>query len=143
MYSVRKVKTKSGSVTVQVVRYVGHRSVIVKHIGSAKDQAQEAVLRQRALDWIDEQTAQLSLFPTQKQKFLVVDKGECVGVTHHFTFRFFMSCFDEFGLSHLPRLLLDLVIMRLIVKLSHVPFSFSSESCLFFIKYSRCRDIRK
>jgi len=114
MLSVRKVNTKSGSVAVQVVQYVGHRSIIVKHIGSAKDEAEEAALRQKALEWIDEQTAQLSLFPAQKQKLLVVERGECIGVTHHFAFRFFMGCFDECGLSHLPRLLLDLGIMRLI-----------------------------
>jgi hypothetical protein len=54
MYLVRKVRTKSGSVAIQVVRYVGHRSIIAKHIGSAKDQTEEAVLRQRALEWIDE-----------------------------------------------------------------------------------------
>jgi hypothetical protein len=114
MLSVRKVNTKSGSVAVQVVRYVGHRSIIVKHIGSAKDETEEAALRQRALEWIEEQTSQLSLFPAQKQKLLVVERGECIGVTHHFAFRFFISCFDECGLSHLPRLLLDLGIMRLI-----------------------------
>lgn len=114
MYSVRKVKTKSGSVAVQVVRYEGHRSIIIKHIGSGKDQAEEAELRKRAFEWIDEQSAQLSLFPAQNQKHLVVDRGECIGVTHHFAFRFFMGCFDECGLSHLPRLLLDLAIMRLI-----------------------------
>jgi hypothetical protein len=114
MLSVRKVKTKSGSVAVQVVRYVGHRSIIAKHIGSAKDETEEAVLRQRALEWIDKQTAQLSLFPAQKQKLLVVERGECIGVIHHFAFRFFMGCFDECGLSHLPRLLLDLGIMRLV-----------------------------
>lgn len=114
MFSVRKVKTKSGSIAVQVVRYVGHRSIIAKHIGSAKNETEEIILRQRALDWIDEKTAQLSLFPTQKQKLLVVDRGECIGVTHHFAFQFFMGCLDECGLSHLPRLLLDLAIMRLI-----------------------------
>jgi transposase len=136
MYSVRKVKTKSGSVAVQVVRYVGHRSVIAKHIGSAKDQTEEAVLRKRALEWIDEQTVQLSLFPAQKQKLLVVDRGECIGVTHHFAFRFFMGCFDECGLSHLPRLLLDLGIMRLIEPAS----KFRSVELLqyyFGIKYSQ------
>ena len=80
MYSVRKVKTKSGSVAVQVVRYVGHRSLIVKHIGSGKDELEVTVLRQRAFEWIEEQTSQLSLFPSQKQKVLVVERGECVGV---------------------------------------------------------------
>ena len=67
MYSVRKVRTKSGSVAIQVVRYVGHRSIIAQHIGSGKVQTEESVLRQRALEWIDEQTVQLSLFPAQKQ----------------------------------------------------------------------------
>jgi len=114
MYSVRNVKTKSGSVAVQVVRYVGHRSIVAKHIGSGKDELEVTVLRQRAFEWIEEQTTQLSLFPSQKQKVLVVERGECIGVTHHFAFHFFMRCFDECGLSHLPRLLLDLAIMRLI-----------------------------
>lgn len=45
MYSVRKVKTKSGSVAVQVVQYVGHRSIIAKHVGSAKDETELTALR--------------------------------------------------------------------------------------------------
>jgi hypothetical protein len=114
MYSLRKVRNKSGSVAIQVVRYVEHRSIIAKHIGSAKDQTEEAVLRQCALEWIDEQTAQLSLFPAKKQTLLVVDRGDCFGVTHHFAFRFFMSCFDECCLSRLSCQLLDLGVMRLI-----------------------------
>ena len=136
MFSVRKVRTKSGSIAIQVVRYVGHRSIISKHIGSAKDQTEESVLRQRTLEWIDEQTAQLSLFPAQKQKLLVVDRGECIGVTHHFSFRFFMSCFDECGLSHLPRLLLDLAIMRLIEPASKLR-SVELLEYYFGIKYSQ------
>jgi hypothetical protein len=114
MFSVRKVKTKSGSTAVQVVRYIGHKSIVLKHIGSAKDETELAIILQRAHEWIEEESAQLSLFPSQKQKLLVVDRGECIEVTHHFAYRFFMSCFDECGLSHLPRLLLDLAIMRLI-----------------------------
>jgi transposase len=114
MYSVRKVKTKSGSIAVQVVRYVGHKSIVSKHIGSAKDDMELIVLRQKAQEWIEDATAQLSLFPVPKQKLLVVDRGECIGVTHHFAFQFFMSCFNECGLSHLPRLMLDLAVMRLI-----------------------------
>jgi hypothetical protein len=136
MLSVRKVNTKSGSVAVQVVRYVGHRSIIAKHIGSAKDGTEEAVLRQMALAWIDEHTAQLSLFPAQKQKLLVVERGECIGVTHHFAFRFFMGCFDECGLSHIPRLLLDLGIMRLIEPASKLR-SVELLQHYFGIKYSQ------
>jgi transposase len=136
MYSVRNVKTKSGSVAVQVVRYVGHLSVIAKHIGSGRDETEVTVLRQRAFEWIEEQTAQLSLFPSQKQKVLVVERGECIGVTHHFGFQFFMSCFNECGLSHLPRLLLDLAIMRLIEPASKLR-SIELLQHYFDIKYSQ------
>jgi transposase len=114
MYSVRKVKTKSGSIAVQVVQYIGHRSIIVKHIGSGKDEFELNALRHKAFTWIDKNSGQLSLFPDQRQKVLLVDRADCIGVTHHFAFRFFMGCIDECALSHLPRLLLDLVIMRLI-----------------------------
>ncbi len=84
MFSVRKVKTKSGSTAVQVVRYAGHKSIIIKHIGSSKDDTEIAVLMNSAANWIEEYSAQLPLFPDQKQKLLVVDRGECVGVTHNF-----------------------------------------------------------
>lgn len=114
MYSVRKVKTKSGSVAVQVVQYVGHRSIIAKHIGSGKGELEVNALLQKALDWIDTHSGQLSLFPDQKQKVLLVDRADCIGVTRHFAFHFFMNCIDECELSHLPRLLLDLAIIRLI-----------------------------
>jgi transposase len=114
MYSVRKVKTSSGSIAVQVVQYVGHRSIIIKHVGSGKDELEVKALRKKAFDWLERHTGQLSLFPDQKQKMLLVDRADCIGVTHHFAFRFFMSCLDECELSNLPRLLLDLAIIRLI-----------------------------
>lgn len=76
------------------------------------------------------------MFPAPKQKLLVVDHGECIGVTHLFAFRFFMSCFDECGLSHLPRLLLDLAIMRLIEPASKLR-SIELLHHYFGIKYSQ------
>jgi hypothetical protein len=114
MYSVRKVKTKSGSTAVQVVQYIGHGCKIAKHIGSSKNLLELDLLKQTAKDWIYAKTSQSSLFPEQKQKVLIVDRGECIAVTHSFSYLFFISCFDECGLSNLPSLLLDLALMRLI-----------------------------
>jgi transposase len=136
MYSVRKVKTKSGSIAIQVVQYVGHRSIICKHIGSGKNEQEVDILWNKAYEWIDEQTAQLSLFPIQKQKVLVVERGECTGVTHHFAYNFFKHCLDECGLSQLPRLLLDLAIMRLIEPASKLR-SIELLQHYFGIKYSQ------
>ena len=114
MYRVRRVKTKSGSTAIQVVRYVGHRAKIAKHIGSAKDDLEVVLLRTKAQEWIDEHTLQASLFPEPKQKLLVVARGECIAVTHNFAYQFFMNCLRDCRLKLLPPLLLDLAIMRLI-----------------------------
>jgi hypothetical protein len=79
MYSVRKVRTKSGSVAIQVVRYVGHRSIIAKHIGSAKDQTEEAVLRQRALDWIDDKLPSYRCFLPKNKSFWLLTGASASG----------------------------------------------------------------
>ncbi len=136
MYSIRKVKTKSGSTAIQVVRYIGHKSIILKHIGSAKDDTELSVLQRKAHEWIDENSPQLSLFPIQKQKLLIVDRGECIGVTHHFAYQFFNKCMEECSLYHLPRLLIDLAIMRLIEPASKYR-SIELLQHYFGIKYSQ------
>jgi hypothetical protein len=41
---IRKTRTASGATAIQVVRHEGKRRVVVKHIGSAHDQAQLDVL---------------------------------------------------------------------------------------------------
>jgi len=136
MYSIRKVKTKSGSTAIQIVQYIGHRSKIAKHMGSAKDDCEIMVLREKAIEWIDQQTSQTNLFPEQKQRILMVDRGECVAVTHEFAYQFFLRCIDECNLSHLPHLLMDLAIMRLIEPASKLR-SIELLSRYFGISYSQ------
>ena len=136
MFRVRKVKTKSGSTAIQVVQYVGHRVKIAKHIGSAKDDLEYDLLFKKAHLWIEEATLQTILFPEQKQKVLVVERGECVAVTHNFAYQFFISCINECNLTHLPSLLLDLAIIRLIEPASKLR-SIELLSRYFGIKYSQ------
>ena len=62
MLSIRKVRTASGSVAVQVVQYEGHKSKIVKHIGSGKQVEEVSSLVKKANEWISNQTGQASLF---------------------------------------------------------------------------------
>lgn len=114
MLSIRKVRTASGSIAIQVVQYLGHRSKIIKHIGSGKDAEEISVLVQKAKEWINGETAQIALFNEPQQKVLFTDRGECIGVTHQFARQFLLCCIKECGLSDLPPLLVDLVIMRLI-----------------------------
>jgi hypothetical protein len=114
MLSIRKVRTGSGSVAIQVVQYQGHRSKIIKHIGSSKDAEEISALVQKAKQWVNGKTAQIPLFTEPQQKILIADRGECIGVTHQFARQFLLGCINECGLSDLPPLLLDLAIMRLI-----------------------------
>lgn len=114
MFSIRKVRTGSGSIAIQVVQYQGHKSKIIKHIGSSKDPEEISVLIQKSKEWIEQETRQTSLFVEQQQKVLHVDRGECIGVTHRFARQFLLCCINECGLSELNPLLIDLAIMRLI-----------------------------
>ena len=75
MFSIRKVKTKSGAIAIQVVQYIGHSSKIAKHIGSGNDDVEVSILRQKAKEWIEKHTSQTSLFPEQKQRILIVERG--------------------------------------------------------------------
>ena len=135
MLRVRKVKTKSGSTAIQVVQYTGHRAKIVKHIGSAKDDFERDLLIIKAQEWIEKYILQSNLFPGPKQNILIVERSECVRVTHYFAYHFFKSCFGECQFTHLPSLLLDLAIIRLIEPASKLR-SLELLSRYFEIKYS-------
>jgi transposase len=136
MLRVRKVKTKSGSTAVQVVQYVGHSANVVKHIGSARDETERELLINKAQEWIEKYTLQSNLFPDQKQNVLIVERSECIKVTHDFAYRFFKSCLRECQLTHLPPLLLDLAIIRLIEPASKLR-SIELLSRYFEIDYSQ------
>lgn len=136
MFSIRKVKTKSGSTAIQVVQYIEHRSKVLKHIGSTQYDEEIAALKVKAKEWMDLQSSQVSLFLKFNQKILIVDRCECIGVTHKFAKDFFMRCVNNCGLAHLPMLLLDLAIIRLIEPASKFR-TIKLLSHYFGIKYSQ------
>jgi len=112
--SIRKVKTKSGATAIQVVVYQGHKSKIIKHIGSSKEGKGLSALHEKAKEFIREYSGQFSLFHEPQQKVLFLDRAECIAVTHQFARRFLLCCAKECGLSDINNLLLELSIMRLL-----------------------------
>ena len=48
MLRIRKVKTKSGSIAIQVVQYIGHSAKIVRHLGSVRDEIEHDLLVNKA-----------------------------------------------------------------------------------------------
>jgi hypothetical protein len=89
LLSIRKVKTKSGAIAIQVVLYQGLNSKIIKHIGSSKKVEEVSLLYQKAKEFIKECTGQISLFRETEKKILFVEHGECIDVSHQFARRFF------------------------------------------------------
>ena len=136
MFRIRKVRTKSGATAIQVVQYHGHRAKIAKHLGSCKENIEYELLLKKAQEWIDAHSFQTNIFPEPKQKVLIVERGECVAVTHHFAYQFFMCCLKECNLAYLPPLLLDLAIIRLIEPASKLR-SIELLSRYFGIHYSQ------
>ncbi len=62
MLKTRTIKTSSGSTAVQVVEYHQGNRKIISHIGSAKNDKELLLLKQKAADWITDNNKQLSLF---------------------------------------------------------------------------------
>lgn len=91
MLSIRKVKTKSGTTAIQVVVYEGHKTKIIKHIGSGKNQEELTALHQKANEFIEEYSGQLRLSQEDQQRILFVNQCECIAVTHQFARNFFFE----------------------------------------------------
>jgi hypothetical protein len=66
--TIRKVRTGSGSIAVQVVRYIKRKCIVVRHIGSAKTDNELTALWQEAEIIKEQISAQLSLFPNIEEK---------------------------------------------------------------------------
>jgi len=67
MYHIRKTKTASGAIAIQVVQYINRKLTIAKHIGSAHMYEEAQALRRIAVDWIKQTTRQQSLFAESRQ----------------------------------------------------------------------------
>jgi transposase len=113
--TIRKVRTGSGAIAVQVVRYVKRKCVVVRHIGSAKTDDKLAVLSQEAEIVREQLCVQPSLFPRVQQKqILHVEHLSLQSVTHQFALNFLKNCSQICGLGFLNSLYQDLALMRII-----------------------------
>ena len=132
---VRTTKTASGSTAVQVVKYVKRKKVILKHIGSARDEVELAVLKQKASRWIndDKQGSLFSKLPSlvcgssqnqdknnkaQYSDAIIKDNYKSVGYRYQVAYEVLNSIIEEFGINDLDvnqsRLFIDLVIARIV-----------------------------
>lgn len=115
MLSVRKVKTKSSSIAVQIVYYKNRRVKVIKHIGSGKTTNDIELLIDQAKKWITKNTLQEELFVEHQQTKINLDELEYIGETHNYTYEILSRVAQHCGIKGTEeRLLLDFAIMRLV-----------------------------
>jgi transposase len=114
--SIRKVRTASGAIAVQVIRYIEGKRVIVRHIGSAHTDEELTMLYQEAEIVREQLSNQPSLFSiTEKpSKLLHEDHLQLASVTHQFAYTALKKCSQLCGLEFLHPLYQDLALMRIV-----------------------------
>lgn len=125
MPSVRRVKTASGSIAVQVVEYRKRKPVILKHIGSARTVEEIPLLAEQATRWLEERTRQGSLFPlhaTHVPSYLTEwDGRRFVGVRYGLAYEVCTAVYKQIGYAAIDDpLLRDLCFMRVVEPASKV-----------------------
>lgn len=140
MFHVRTVKTASSATAVQVVRYRNRKRIVVKHIGSARTQEELASLKQTAQIWIDRETKQQYLFPTERKTtstLIPVGKIRNLGFRYTLAYEVLTEIFGLMQFHTLEsRILLDFVLIRIIQPASKLE-SLELLSELFGIVHTR------
>src|SRR3989338_760252 len=115
MPSIRKTKTASGAIAVQVASYTHDRVTVLKHVGSGRTPEEIAALVESAREWLEQMTKQISLFPRQQQRILPLATTEYLGMRYIFDYDTLCAVARACGFEpEQHRLLLDLAIMRII-----------------------------
>ncbi len=116
MLKIREVKTSSGSIAVQVIYYSNRKRVVLKHIGSAKDEGELEALKLLAVNFVKDYTQQLSVFPRQNPNtHLYVDCTQCIGFYYRFFYDTIQKLMAEIGFNGLStNLFRDLVTIRIL-----------------------------
>ena len=115
MSSIRKTKTASGAVAVQVVSYTHDQVAVLRHVGSGRTPEEVAALVESAREWLEQTTGQGSLFPRQQPRVLPLATTEYRGVTYAFVYETLCAVAKACGFDPAQdRLLFDLAILRLI-----------------------------
>ena len=111
---IRVVKTASKAQAIQVVRYENNKRVILKHIGSARDDKELRDLMLLAEEWIKDYSGQLSIFADEDpNRLLHLNHCSFLGVKYNFFYQQISRIQSEIGLDGLPILLKDLAVIRI------------------------------
>ena len=115
MYKIRQIKYSSNSVSIQVYKIENRKRIIVRHIGTARNEQEKSDLLTLANDFIEKASKQLHLFQSQDSgNILYVNQTGFIGVYYTFLYELISKLILSIGFDKIKNnLLLDLVILRM------------------------------
>jgi len=115
MYKIRQIKYSANSVSIQVYKIENRKRVIVRHIGTARNEQEQAGLLALANDLIEKISKQLFLFgDEQAGNVLYINQTLFIGVYYSFLYDLISKLIIIIGFDKVKNnLLLDLVIVRM------------------------------
>lgn len=109
---IREIRTKSGKTAVQVFTITHRKRNIIKHFGSASDDTELNILKEKARIWIEEEYSKNSLFQYQNN---FSQMYEYLGFTYSYAYEFLEKIYLKFNFhKHVSNLFKDLIITRIL-----------------------------
>lgn len=115
MYKIRQIKYSATSVSIQVYKIENRKRVIVRHIGTGRNEQEKKDLLVLAHDFIDKISKQLHLFENEQSgNILYLNQTSFIGVRYSFFYELISKLIIIIGFDKIKKhLLLDLVVIRL------------------------------
>jgi len=115
MYKIRQIKYSANSVSIQVYKIENRKRIIIRHIGTSRNEQEKSDLLTLAYDFIEKISKQLYLFEDQQSgNILYVNQTEFIGVHYTFLYELVSKLIIKIGFDKIKNnLLLDLVILRM------------------------------
>lgn len=111
-YKVRRIKTSSGKIAVQVFTILKRKRNIWKHFGSANLEDEIKELEKKAQIWILDQSNTFGLF---QKKDSFHQNYEFLGINYSYAYEFLEKIYCKFNFNkYLSKLLQDLIITRIL-----------------------------
>lgn len=116
MYKIRQIKYAINTVSIQVYKIENRKRVIVRHIGTARNEQEKSDLLILANDFIEKASKQLHLFGNNEtDHFFYVNQIEFIGVYYTFLYELVSKLIITIGFDKLKNsLLVDLVMLRMV-----------------------------
>ena len=116
MYKIRQIKYSKNSTSIQVYKIENRKRIIVRHIGTARNEEENINLLALANDFIENASKQLGLFNSgSTNTILNLNQTEFIGIRYNFLYELISKILITIGIDKIKnQLLIDLVILRMI-----------------------------